>query len=655
MPARESLRIRSPLIVLGGLTVFAPLIDGGTTHFPVLIIRLVLIGAAAAWVVAAMKSGRITVPQGRLFLVMAVFGVWAVLSVVRSPYTAISLQWLLSILSYALMLLLVWHLVDSPKQVQWLITVILGMGLFEAALGIYQFVSLGRPRAVGTFFNPNFFASYESAVLALTVGLLCFRKGADEDRWERLFLWSTAGVVFPAFVLAQSRGAALALVASVGVVCIYRYGKVSAVVLLVALLAFAIIPNPLKQRILATGAHDTYAYTRLDIWRNSLQRIADHPWGVGLGLYKYASFQYRFPVEDAIARYGKRAESAHNEYLQVAAELGVAGLAIVLVGLGFLGWEIRETLSLELHPQERGAIVGLAGGVLGILMHAAVDSAFHEPALVLLLCLMAGLVLVLKRMRKPGSGAVLEVPFPYHPARMVLVGVLAIVLSLLAIRPAAAWYAFDRGEGEMTVGRMDQALGWFQWASRVDPGTSGYYEAAALAEFNLYRQAGEIRWLVRSIEDLAVGLDLNPLDGRLANRLGMLVVLLADRTSARAERESLLERGAAYFEQAMRLDPYSPFNYLELGKLRWAQGRADEAQTWLRKATSVEPNFLPARVYLAELSLKMGRRDVAAMEYAESRKIQERYRERALDALERQYLEVDLDPLKRSLTMAGAS
>jgi len=321
MPARESLRASRPLVVLGGLTIFAPLIDGGTTHLPVLIIRLVLLAAFAAWVVLSMRSGELAVQQSRLFLVIAVFVGWAVVSIFRSPYTAVSLQWLISILGYTVMLLLVLHLVESARQVRWLLLVILGMGLFEAGVGIYQFMWLGQIRAAGTVFDFSFFASYETAVLALAFGLLCYRRRDDGATWEAPLLWLTVGAVALAFILARSRGAALALVAAVALIGLYRFGRVFLGILVLSLVVGVLVPNPLQQRVLTIGTQDPYAFTRLDIWKNSVQRIVDHPWGVGLGLYKYLSFRYRFPIEHEVSRYNKRAESAHNEYLQMAVEL----------------------------------------------------------------------------------------------------------------------------------------------------------------------------------------------------------------------------------------------------------------------------------------------------------------------------------------------
>jgi tetratricopeptide (TPR) repeat protein len=466
-------------------------------------------------------------------------------------------------------------------------------------------------------------------------------------------LWLAAGAIAVAFVLGQSRGALLAFVVAVTCVGLYRFGKPFLAVIVLSLIAGALVQNPLQQRVLTVGAQDPYAYTRFAIWQNSLERIIDHPWGVGLGLYKYTSFQYRFPVETAIARYSKRAESAHNEYLQMAVELGVIGLVLFLAGVALLGWEIRETLRLPLEPWERGLVIGLSGGILGILVHGGVDAVFHEPALVLLAILFAGMILVVKRLRQPQGPSIWTVPFPYHPARAVSIGVVAVLCAILIVQPASAWYAFEKGAGEAAVGRQDRAFDWFQRATRIDPGTTAYHDALALTAVRLFHQSGDPRWLLRGVEELALCLELNPLDGRFAHRLGALHVLLADRVGPGLQQEGLWRQAAAYFEQAIRLDPYSPFNYHELGKIRWAQGHKEEALALFRRAISYEPNFLPVRAQLAELSQQIGQREVAKAEYEQIVQVKERYRGWNLTALERQFLEVDTERLKRSLSLVA--
>jgi len=48
---------------LGGLLVFSPLIDGGTTQLPVLIIRMGLLVSGLIWLLGRMKTGELFFPQ----------------------------------------------------------------------------------------------------------------------------------------------------------------------------------------------------------------------------------------------------------------------------------------------------------------------------------------------------------------------------------------------------------------------------------------------------------------------------------------------------------------------------------------------------------------------------------------------------------------
>src|SRR2546426_1329361 len=146
------------------------------------------------------------------------------------------------------------------------------------------------------------------------------------------------------------------------------------------------------------------------------------------------------------------------------------------------------------------------------------------------------MILVVKRVRQPGGPSIWTVPFPYHPVRAVSIGAVAVLCMLLIVRPAAAWYAFDKAEDEVASGRADRAFEWFQRATFIDPGTTAYRDALALTEVRLFQQSGDPRWLLRAVDELTMGLELNPLDGRFAHRLGALHVLLADRVGPGPQR-----------------------------------------------------------------------------------------------------------------------
>lgn len=638
------------VLLLGSLIVFSPLIEGGTTHVPVLIMRLLLLGSAFVWTIHRMRVGTIVFTMNRFLPLVALFLGWAGLSLWWAPYKNPSVQWFISLLMYALLFGVVIQGIHVSRQVRHIVMVLVGMGLCEGVLGIVQYVWLGEARAKGTFFNPNFFATYEVVALSIVLGLLSVVQRGEMNKWQSAVLWGIAAITFSAFMVAQSRGALLALVTAVTFIGCYRFGKIALLVLIVSLVAGTVIPNPLKQRMVEVSAQDPYAFSRIDIWNNSLERVVDRPLGIGLGMYKYTSFQYRFPIESNIVRYGKRAESAHNEYLQMAVELGVGGLAIFLLGIGVWGREVTVALRSDLEPWERGLVTGLTGAVLGILAHGAVDSVFHEPALVILLIVCGGLVLALQSIKKPELSP-RSLPFSYHPVRLALVLVCGAVLGILAIQPAAGWYAHERGQAEAQAGRQGSALDWFRWASLIDPGTTGYHDAVARTSVQLFHQSGDPEWLVKAVEEEGQASELNPLDGRFPYRLGTIYGVLAEQKLAKAQRDLLLNQAAQAYEQAVQADPYSPLNYLALANIRLPEGRVEEAKTWLQRAVVTEPNFLPARTLLVELSLKAGEHEAAQSEFDAIVAVKRKYEQGALSDIERQFLDIDLSPLGKALAV----
>ncbi len=115
----------------------------------------------------------------------------------------------------------------------------------------------------------------------------------------------------------------------------------------------------------------------------ALGLAADHPIaGVGPG---WRSFEWT----DADG-YRRVAEYAHNEYLQVLAELGVVGLAllvVLLVALGSVVWRGRSAApSTEIWA-------GVAGGLVAVVIHATSDFGWHVPAVPLASALLVGIVM----------------------------------------------------------------------------------------------------------------------------------------------------------------------------------------------------------------------------------------------------------------------
>ncbi|HMS83105.1 MAG TPA: O-antigen ligase family protein [Nitrospira sp.] len=629
--------------ILLGLMFFVPLIDGGTTYLPILILRLVLIAWLTIRIFRSLRDGTLILYRSPMLLPVVVFLGVASIGIWHSSYTAVSIQGVVGLFMYTVFFFLLFHQHYLRASLRVLTLGIISLGLLEGLLGVIQYLWLGEIRAKGTFFNPNMFAAYEAVTVILTLSLLAWMKWTEHGWADKGLIGTAFGISLLAFVMAQSRGALGALLVALLFVGLCRSWKLSIFCPLAMLIAVITFPNPIKQRVLTVSDQDQYAYTRFDIWRNSLNRIADHPLGTGLGTYKHLSFKYRFPLEDEIARYGKRAESAHNEYLQMAVELGVGGLVLFVVGVGIWGWEVKEVLRRDLSSWERGTVVGVSGGALVILAHAAVDSLFHEPALVLLLILCGSTALIVKRFATSCGPLTWAIPFPYHPARAVLVCLLATASALLVIQPAAAWFAYEQGNTASQSGHIEQAGQWYHRAILIDPGITAYRDAAARINVSGYYASGDPQRLISAVDEMVIAQQLNPLDGRTPSRLGMLYVLLAKRAVSIDRREDLLAQAARAYEGAINVDPFSPFNYVELGAIRWRQGNSREAQVLLAQCLDYEPNFLPARALLAQLATETGHNEIAHAQHTAIERIQAQYKGRAVSPLERRFLSVDLN------------
>jgi len=646
----DSGHLSATVLLLSSLLIFAPLIEGGTTQGPILVMRLLVLGSALVWIWKQMKRGMIVMLPSRLVPALALFVAWAGCSIGWAPYKNASVQWLMTLLMYSAVFVIVLCGIRTGRQVRQILIVVIGMGIGEGLFGIAQYAWLGEARASGTFFNPNFFATYEVMALAIMLGVLSEMDFNELTQWRGVLLWAGALVALVAFVCAQSRGALIGLLATVLFIGCYRFGKAALALLLVGLIVGVAIPNPLKQRALAVSTEDPYAFSRIDIWKNSIERVMNHPAGIGLGMYKYGSFQYRFPIDHDIIRYGKRAESAHSGYLQVAVELGAPGLAILFLGLGLWAMDARKALRQNLKRRDRGAVIGMTGAVVGMLIHGLVDSAFHEPALVLLL-IVCGTMVCAVQANNSGHQEPWSFPFKYGALNLTLVALCGLALTVLIIQPATGWYAYQQGQREDLRGQRSQAMEWYRRASLIDPGVTAYHDTIARTSLELFRQSGNAQWLMDAIEHEGLAIDLNSIDGRFPYRLGTVYEISAEQKVSKEQQQYLRQQAVGAFQLAIQNDPYSPAAYMELGKIYAAEGSLNDAKRWLLQATAIEPNFLPARLLYAELCLQSGDRESARSAYNEITAIKKKYEHRDLSVSEQHFLDVDLYPLGRALSL----
>ncbi|MEW5804345.1 MAG: O-antigen ligase family protein [bacterium] len=220
--------------------------------------------------------------------------------------------------------------------------------------------------SVGTMYDPNDLAMV--LVISFPFVLYFF---LEEGGFRKIFLAGAGVVILFAFLLTQSRGGFLGLMAIILTFAVSGsslkgkagQGKVEkgrdegqkwskrVVVLLLTLALVGLASNQYWQRIKTILSREDRGSMREVIWGRGLKLFAENLWlGVGVNCFSTA---YGRALEKG--RFGKVGNvydrswrAAHNSYLQVGTETGIFGLLLFLFLLGLSIKNFRETKILAL-------------------------------------------------------------------------------------------------------------------------------------------------------------------------------------------------------------------------------------------------------------------------------------------------------------------
>jgi O-antigen ligase len=479
--------------------------------------------------------------------------------------------------TYAVVCLLVVNTLQSRAQLSRLLlallatgTLIAGLGLLQKASGTTKLYWWWQPQFGGTPFGPyvnrNHAAGYLAMVIPLALGWLW---GSFERCHQRLI-----GDTWRAYVMrlvSDRDGRQLLLVcalvhmAAALLVSASRGGIISLSVALIAFVLLASLPRRPERRpglvllpVLLVGVLIYAGWLGLDptlarlsqpdegrplIWRGTLTLIGDYPLlGTGLGTY-VTSFRRHKPTLDA-----ELVEHAHNDYLELLAEMGVLGFLVVVGGVGWFAWQTLRRWSARHDPEVRGLVAGGLAGVLAIGVHSLVDFNLHIPANALTFAVLLGLITVAVHLRRHQDQAVavfrerqLRLPhwlsLPLAPV-LVVVGLLLglpIVQGLAAERQAQLAEQLERAMTHVA----EPGVTVEAWARAVtlDPGHADYHLGQA------YARAMQAQW---------------------------------SRDAASAFRAGV--QAMAAYRQAILHNPTSPFPYLAWS---WAWEDVSRLAPWL--------------------------------------------------------------------------
>jgi O-antigen ligase len=219
-------------------------------------------------------------------------------------------------------------------------------------------------------FDPNDTALLLSMVVPFLAYLIV------HSRWmQKLVAVPMMVLLVGGIILTQSRGGFLSLLTAGGLI-LFRspmrwIGKSSIVV--VAALSFVLFADQSYwDRIEGIwnpkDDYDRSGGGRIDTWMTGLEVLASNPWGVGIR---------GFEISEGQSHQGQgKWFTAHNSYLQVAVELGIAGLIAFVLLLGQTLWELR-LIRIQAGDEESMSVTPIEGNVL-LAPPASNESAWRD-------------------------------------------------------------------------------------------------------------------------------------------------------------------------------------------------------------------------------------------------------------------------------------
>lgn len=296
------------------------------------------LGIAIAAVGLALRFGKLRVPFP--VVIFAAFVVWAAFAALTSSYAAVALDGVVENLKLLAIMLIVVNAFHAEGQLRFYLLFLLGCFVLFPVRGALIGEDSRSGRVVWNYIynNPNDLATLCLIALGLALGI-AFSKASRKI--VRIGAAVSVLLLMIVILLTQSRGAFIGFVAGMGPGLLWmgvkRPGHLMLATGIVVVVVGVAVPATVWDRLsgirqlastetIADADTEGSAAERYQIQKTAWRIFIDHPFlGVGLGAYPQANARYAPELGP---------KDTHNTYLNLAAEVGLPGMAIwcMLVG-----------------------------------------------------------------------------------------------------------------------------------------------------------------------------------------------------------------------------------------------------------------------------------------------------------------------------------
>jgi len=575
------------IIALGCLGMLATGVLGTETRLLFFWPACVILGMVAVFAVMRGKWTMRSAPADTALASALTFGIYLIVRGITSPVIVSAREDIIIVLACAVVYILSATALSKSKLRMCLVGVLIIAVIGNLAMGFIHFSgswsfhivpgymrAIGGGNRIGGFFNnPNHLADFLGMMALFLAGPVFFGRGSAIWKLTLAFISLSCAI---GVAVTVSRGALVGLVAGVMVLVVVSLGLLRQAhphLFLRALLGVAVLAVAAVIAFISLFSEQARVRFRQDdipredprslIWRAALAQHAEHPLtGAGARMFYEGCVRHRTADTPG---WSSDAVFAHNEYVQMLADYGWVGLALLAVflachfmnGWSYLQWYVSERFprTASLQSRSLGLTVGALSALTVALVHAAFEFHFHVPATALTAAFFFGIL------ANPGKNMTITPPRRLPLVRPLLkITLFASGVALLC----GAWF----------VGRADF-----------------YAEKAAMVKNDDDMSLARIAWLGRAIE-------CDPYSARTWYERGRARL---ENASGQPEvlASGFLQRAVSDLEMARALNPHNNFMACALADAYDATNRPDEAEQSARDAIVLAPLFMEPRLTLA--------------------------------------------------------
>ncbi len=475
---------------------------------------------AVLWGLSAWQRG--AWPIRLPWITIPVLGLVAasLLSLLYATNGRVVVQSLALVVFFTLLMLIVANAVRNQRDVNLLLFALLASAFLAALYGMLQYLGVMRGPSgvtelnavISTMGNRNYLGGFLTYLLFPAVVLVV----RPRSRWVKLLSVSLIAFCFGMVLIVQQTGTLIALLVAAAAFLLgwlifrpiepTRRNRVWLLILIGALVVTFLVEAPSGPLNSVVGLSRDNPSWIARWWERNSGNVRSWDWwvgwemfkahpmtGVGLGNYKLNFIPYKAeflasPRGEGYDFYIERAAQAHNEYVQVLAELGILGvlaaasfLAVLVVSLWKRMRSNDETNRLDL--------LFLSCGIVAFLVHGLVSFPAHLPSSSLVLTVVGGLIFS----RVYGDSGQRSVRLAGWKLKGTLIAVAAIgvIVSVVAARDITANLLMSEGIEQAQLGNVHGAESLLERSLDLDfaPRQTYYHLAVVQIELGDYDEA----------------------------------------------------------------------------------------------------------------------------------------------------------------------